>query len=120
MPPSEDDKDSVLEQLDQKLVAVMEAQRKLRDRLASVQLDPDEAFEIKTLLLQLDMKADEIMRDREAFEEGRLTIEPPSDAALEEMSARIKEIREINVKNQKASDVIAALTKVAGKLPKPK
>ena len=118
MPQNGDDKDDVLEQLDQKLMAVSEGQRKLRERLAVAQLDRDEAFEIKTLLLQLEMKADEIMRDREAFDEGQLTIQPPSEAELEDMSARVKAIREVNAQNQKASDIIVAVTKAAGKLPK--
>jgi hypothetical protein len=38
-------------------------------------------YALKTLLLRLDMKADSIMHDWEAFDDGEMSIQPPSDAA---------------------------------------
>lgn len=113
----DDDKFAVLEQFDQKLLAVSEGQRKLRERLESVALDSDEAFEIKTQLLRLEMKADAIMRDREAFDEGETSIKAPSEAALEAMHERVQAIRDINAKNQTARNIIALVVTVAGALP---
>ena len=114
---NEDDRSAVLEEFDTKLLAITEGQRKLRERLESVKVDSDEAFEIKTLLLRLDMKADSIMRDREAFDEGESSIAPPSDDDMNEMNDRVQKIRDINVKNQTARNVVALVVQVTGALP---
>lgn len=65
------------------------------------------------------MKADEIMRQKEAFEQGTLPLDPPSAAALQEMYQKIDTIRSMNVQDETARAIAVALVAVVGQLPKP-
>lgn len=110
-------REDCLEELDTKLLAIMEAERKLRDRLASVPVDGSEAFEIRTLHLRLEMLADRIMRQKEQFEQNTLALEPPSNPALLDMHKRVSAIRDMNVENETARGIATAIVAVAGELP---
>ena len=112
-----DAREDCLEEFDTKLLGIMEAERKLRDRLARVPVDGNEAFEIRTLHLRLEMLADRIMRQKEQFEQNTIAIEPPSGPALLDMQKRVSAIRDMNVQNETARGIATAIVAVAGALP---
>jgi hypothetical protein len=117
---TEDEREAALDVLDTRLLAIMEGQRKLRERLEAVKLDSAEALDIKIALVRLDLKADEIMRAKEDFEDDSLSLQPPTAAMLQRMLERLDTIREINVRNETARGILAAVVAVAGQLPKTK
>jgi hypothetical protein len=83
-----------------------------------VKLDRDEAAEIKIAFIRLDLKADEIMRKKEDFEDDALALQPPTPAMLDKMTERVGAIREINIRNEMARGILKAIVAVAGQLPK--
>ena len=115
---TEDERDAALDAFDAQLLSIMEGQRKLRERLETVKLDSDEAAEIKIAIIRLDLKADEIMRKKEDFEDDSLALQPPSAAMLEKMAERVGAIREINIRNETARGILKAIVAVAGQLLK--
>lgn len=117
---TEKQREAALDALDTQLLAIMEGERKLRERLESVALDSDEALDIKLLLVRLDLKADDTMRKREEFEDDSLPLQPPSATMLATMQQRIGAIRAINVQNETARGILTAIVAVAGQIPKAK
>lgn len=114
---SRTEREATLDGLDAQLLAIMQGQRKLRERLEAVPLGGAEAFDIRLLLVRLDMKADEIMRSREDFEDDSLPLQPPTGAMLATMRERIAAIRAMNVQNETARGIAHAVVAVAGQLP---
>lgn len=117
---TEEEQDAALDVLDAQLLAIMEGQRKLRERLETVKLDSTEALDIKIALIRLDLKADEIMRKKEDFEDDSLPLQPPTATMLERMLERVDAIRDVNVRNETARGIVKAVVAVAGQLPKAK
>jgi hypothetical protein len=115
---TEDERDAVLDAFDAQLLSIMEGQRKLRERLETVKLDSNEAAEIKIAFIRLDLKADEIMRKKEDFEDDSLALQPTSAAMLEKIAERVGAIRKINIRNERARGILKAIVAVAGALPK--
>jgi hypothetical protein len=68
----------------------------------------------------MDLKADEIMRKKEDFEDDALPLQPPTPGMLQRMTERVDAIREINVRNEAARGIVAAVVAAAGQLPKAK
>ena len=116
---TEEERDAALDAFDAQLLSIMEGQRKLRERLEGVRLDSDEAAEIRIAFIRLDLKADEIMRRKEDFEDDTVALQPPTPAMLTRMFERLAAIREINVRNEMARGILKAIVAVAGQLPKP-
>ena len=113
-------RETTLDSMDTQLLSIMQGQGKLRDRLESVELESDEAADIKLLLIRLDMKADELMRKREEFEDDALPLSPPSASMLATMRERLAGLRAINAQNETARGILNAVVAVAGQLPKVK
>src|SRR5262249_5842821 len=117
---TEDQREATLNSLDTQLLSIMQGQGKLRDRLEGVELDSDEASDIKLLLIRLDMKADEILRKREEFEDDALPLSPPSASMLATMRERLAGLRAINAQNETARGILTAVVAVAGQRPEVK
>lgn len=114
---SADDRECCLEEFDTKLLGIMAGESKLRERLANVPMDSTDAFEIRTVLLRLEILADRINRQKEQFEADQAPINPPNELALADMRERVGRIRQINAQNETARGIVAAIVAVAGALP---